>query len=174
MAEDKSRLIAMYRRWAYMAIAVLASFLLTAGPAFSFLEDRGITYVRSFDMTQKTFFAFQTEIGTANQEIVATMSVKGLYYCYLAMLFSSIGALLFLMHPKGRLLMCDIAILAAGIYYVLLVVYALRISDVYFATLAPTWVAFMPAVVLEMMVLTHRNVIKYGHYLDEENAAEAD
>ena len=157
----------MYRRWAYMAIAVLAAILMTAKAPFSFQEDKGIIYVRSFSMDLQTMVVTQTELETGVAQVTATMSVAGLYYCYWIMLFGSLACLIFMIHPKGRLVMCDITMIAAGVYYVLLVIYALRISDAQYATLAPTWAAFMPAVVLEMMILVHRNVLKYGHFLDE-------
>lgn len=51
-------------------------------------------------------------------------------------------------------------------FYGLLIYYALRISEEY-ATFALTWVAFMPAVVIAMMVALNRNVAQYGNYFDD-------
>ena len=168
MAEAKTRKIAMYRRWAYMAIAILAASLLSVSSPLSFLQDEGIIYIRSFEMNQKYFTVLQTELDSGVQEVAETMSVKGLYYCYLVMLLGSIGALLCVMSPQTRLWLCVITIVGAGAYYVLLIYYSIRIADVHFATVGVSWGTFLPAIVLEMMVLTHRNVLKYGHYLDEE------
>lgn len=174
MAEDKTKKIAMYRRWAYMAIAILAAALLPLSSPLSFLQDEGIIYIRSFTMNQERFMMLQTELDSGLTEVAATMPVKGLYYCYWVMLFGSIGALLCMMSPVARLWMCDITMVAAGAYYVLLVIYALRIADTYFATMGVAWGTLLPAVVLEMMVLTHGNVRRYGHYLDDEIEGEED
>ena len=167
MAEDKTKLTAMYRRWAYMAVAIIAAFLLTTGPSFTFLQDKGILYIRSFAMNQESFVVTQTELENGVEHVTGMMSVKGLYYCYLVMLYSCIAALLMMIHTRARLLLCDVAIVASAAYYLLLVIYSMRISDIHFATMAPTWRLFLPAIVLEMMALTHRNVMKYGHYMDD-------
>lgn len=174
MAEDKTKKIAMYRRWAYMAIAILAAALLPLSSPLSFLQDEGIIYIRSFTMNQERFMMLQTELDSGVTEVAATMSVKGLYYCYWAMLIGAVGALLCMMSPYARLWMCDITMVAAGAYYVLLIIYALRIGDVYFPTIGVSWGTFLPAIVLEMMVLTHGNVHRYGHYLDDEIEGEED
>ena len=60
MAEDKTKKIAMYRRWAYMAIAILAAALLPLTSPLSFLQDEGIIYLRSFTMNQERFMMLQT------------------------------------------------------------------------------------------------------------------
>lgn len=174
MAEDKTKKIAMYRRWAYMAIAILAAALLPLSSPLSFLQDEGIIYLRSFTMNQERFMMLQTNLESGVTEVAATMPVKGLYYCYWVMLIGAIGALLCMMSPYARLWMCDITMVAAGAYYVLLIIYALRIGDVYFPTIGVSWGTFLPAIVLEMMVLTHGNVHRYGHYLDDEIEGEED
>lgn len=170
--DDKIRKTAMYRRWAYMAVAILAILLMKSGPAFSFADDKGIIYVRSFSMDMEQLEVTQTELATGVGHTTAVMSVKGLYYCYWAMLIGSIAALLSVMGKRWRLRFCVFTIIAAGVYYILLIYYAMQISEDFFATLLPTWTVFLPAVVLEMMVLTLRNIRNYGHYLDEENANE--
>jgi hypothetical protein len=62
--------------------------------------------------------------------------------------------------------MCYLTIAAAAAYYICLIVYALQISG-HYATLAPTWTAFLPAIVLEAMALLRRNLQVYGHYFDD-------
>ena len=53
---DHATLSAMYRRWAYMLIAIAASAVMFLHPVFSFQQDKGIIYVRSFSMDQKRFY----------------------------------------------------------------------------------------------------------------------
>ena len=87
---DKKLFQAMYRRWIYMLIAIGASMFLLSHPVFSFKEDQGIIYIRSFSMDKTTFYVTQTELKTGAEHITATMSVKGLYYCNWAMLLGCI------------------------------------------------------------------------------------
>ena len=61
---EKSRRNAIYRRLLYMVVAILAAALLPLKPAFSFQEDKGIIYIRSFEMDQKTFYVTQTDMET--------------------------------------------------------------------------------------------------------------
>lgn len=150
---------AMYRRWVYMAVAIVAAALLPMKPVFSFQTDKGIIYERSFSMDDRTFYVVQTELDTGKAHLVATMPVKGLRYCYLAMLWGSILCLL-CFYPEWRVWGCVFTAVAAGMYYVLMAYYAVVIAEDYYATLYPNYMAILPAVVLQMMVLTRRNVIK--------------
>ena len=149
----------MYRRWVYMAIAIVAAALMPLKSVFSFQTDRGIIYERSFSMDDRTFYVVQTELDTGKAHLVATMPVKGLHYCYLAMLYGSILCLL-CFYPEWRVWVCVFTAVAAGMYYVLMAYYAVVIAEDYYATLYPNYMAILPAVVLQMMVLTRRNVIK--------------
>ena len=60
----------------------------------------------------------------------------------------------------------------AGIYYVLMVFYALRMSDNHYATLYPNVIALLPAVVLQMMVFLRHNIIRT--LIDEDDANKGD
>ena len=162
---------AMYRRWVYMVVAIVAAALIPMKPVFSFQTDRGIIYERSFSMDDRTFYVVQTELDTGKAHLVATMPVKGLRYCYLAMLWGSILCLLcfypewrvwvcVFFYPEWRVWVCVFTAVAAGMYYVLMAYYAVVIAEDYYATLYPNYMAILPAVVLQMMVLTRRNVIK--------------
>lgn len=147
------------RRWAYMAIAIIAALLLEFRPVFSFQEDKGIKYVRSFTMDQKTFVVTQTELDTNASAVTDTMSVKGLFYCYRAMLCGCILCFLCFFSWKGRIWIAFLTALIAGSYYIIMVYYALRISDNFFATLYPNWPAVLPAITCQMMLMVRRNVI---------------
>ena len=70
----------MYRRWAYMAIAIIASYLIAVKPVFSFTSDKGMTYERSFTMDMKQFQVTQTVLGTLDEEqkqVTPEREVKG-------------------------------------------------------------------------------------------------
>lgn len=163
---DKAKKNAMYRRLAYMAFAIIAAALMAVKPPFSFQSDQGIKYIRSFSMTQKEFVVTQTDLKTGAAQATETMSVKGLYYCYRVMLACSILCLFFIIHTRARVVMCYLTMAGAAAYYVFLVIYALRIAD-HYATLLPTWAAFLPAIALEMMILLRRNLHTYGNYFDD-------
>ena len=154
-----------------MAVAIAAAALLGTRPIFNFQSDRGILYTRSFSMEdQKLFVVTQTELRTGAEEVAATMSVKGLYYCSRAMLWGSILCLLCFFSYRGRMSMIYATIAAAGIFYVLMLVYAMRMSDQHYATLYPNFAAVLPAVVLQAMILVRRNII--AEKVDENNGEE--
>ena len=66
MGQDSQRFLtmAMYRRWAYMVVAILVSTWLLDATVFNFEDDKGILYIRSFDMNQEEFVVTQTELDT--------------------------------------------------------------------------------------------------------------
>ena len=158
--ELKNSIYPRLRRWAYMVLAIITSALLFVAPVFHFQEDKGILYVRSFSMDQETFEVIQTEISTNMQQVVDTMSVKGLYYCAWGMLATSIACFLCFFRKRWRIALCFITIGFASAYYVLLIYYALRIEEAYFATLSPSWIAILPAIVLQLMLLIRREMIR--------------
>ena len=162
----------MYRRWIYMLIAIGASMFLLSHPVFSFKEDQGIIYIRSFSMDKTTFYVTQTELKTGAEHITATMSVKGLYYCNWAMLLGCILCFFCFFSFSWRMRLALITAFIAGIYYVLMVFYALRMSDNHYATLYPNVIALLPAVVLQMMVFLRHNIIRT--LIDEDDANKGD
>lgn len=170
--DSDSRLITMYRRWSYMVLAIIAAAVLINKPIFRFQSDKGIIYVRSFSMDEKNFVVTQTELATGLEEVTEVMSVKWLYYCNKLMLWTSILCFLCFFSFRGRLVLADLTMILAGAYYVLVLYYAMKISDWHYATLYPNWAVFLPAVVLQCMVLTHRNVVVSARSFnsDEEQA----
>ena len=150
----------MYRRWAYMIIAIMASALLFTRPVFSFQEDKGMKYVRSFSMTETNLYVTQTELDSNISQTTAAMSVRGLYYCNQAMLWGAILCFLFFFSNGWRVRIATLTAFVSGAYYVLMVYYALRIEDEQYATLYPNLMAFLPAVVCQMMILTRHNVLQ--------------
>ena len=150
----------MYRRWIYMILAIIASAFLFTRPVLSFQEDRGIIYIRSFAMDQKVFTVTLTDLKTNVETVTQTMSVAGLYYCNKAMLYGSILCFLCFFSYKWRIRLAMFTAFCSGAYYILMVYYALRMSSDYYATLTPNFMALLPGIVLQMMVMVRQNVIK--------------
>lgn len=174
ISEEKMKATAMYRRWAYMVVAIIASLLISVSPTYSFMPDQGTFSVRSFSMTKTKVIVTQTLKDTGIKRVLATRSVAGIYVCFWAMLLGSITCFLMFYSSRIRIYSCFFTIGAAGLYYVFLVYYALRISGEQYCTLAPTWTVILPAIVLEMMILVFRNVTRYGTYLEEVTDEETD
>lgn len=162
MGQDSQRFLtmAMYRRWAYMVVAILVSTWLLDAAVFNFEDDKGILYIRSFDMNQEEFVVTQTELDTGLSHPWARMSVKGLYYLDKVMQWSCIACLLCFFSNRWRVRIATFTALVAGLYYVLLIYYAMQISDVHYATFYPNFKVFLPAVVCQLMILVRQNVIR--------------
>ena len=163
MGKKKDSLIPprMLRRWLYMAVAIIAAATLGTRPVFNFQSDTGILYTRSFSMEdQKQFVVTQRELSTGAEEVAAIMSVKGLYYCSKAMLWGSILCLLCFFSYRGRMTLIFVTVAAAGLFYILMIVYAIRMTDQHYATLYPNFAAIWPAIVLQAMLLTRSNMIR--------------
>ena len=150
---------AMYRRWIYMAVALIASVILLHQPTCKFLDDKGIIYVRSFTMTQTEFTVIQTELNAPINHITATMSVKGLYYCIKAMIYGIVLCFLCWFDDKWRIILAVATAVIAGLYYVILAYYVSRIAAQHYASVYPTIAAILPAIVCQMMLLVRRNVV---------------
>lgn len=151
----------MLRRWIYMSIAIIAAALLGTRPVFNFQSDTGMLYTRSFSMEdQKQFVVTQRELSTGAEEVAAIMSVKGLYYCSKAMLWGSMLCLLCFFSYRGRMTLIFVTVAAAGLFYILMIVYAIRMTDQHYATLYPNFAAIWPAIVLQAMLLTRSNMIR--------------
>ena len=163
MGKKKDSLIPprMLRRWLDMAVAISAAAPLGTRPVFNFQSDTGILYTRSFSMEdQKQFVVTQRELSTGAEEVAAVMSVKGLYYCSKAMLWGSILCLLCFFSYRGRMTLIFVTVAAAGLFYILMIVYAIRMTDQHYATLYPNFAAVLPAIVLQAMLLTRSNMIR--------------
>ena len=158
---EKSRRHAIYRRMVYMVVAIVAAALLPIKPVFNFQEDKGIIYVRSFEMDNISFRVIQTEMATGLKEVTEEMSVVGLYICYKAILWGAILCLLCFMSYRWRIIICTIVIVLTGVYYLLIIIYAMKISDIHYATLTPSIIALiLPAIVLQAMILTRHSTLK--------------
>ena len=165
--ENKVNRIAMYRRWAYIAIALTAVCLLRITPLFTFATDKGILYDRSFTMDLHEFQVIQTTLDTNVHQVWGTISVNGLYVLQQIMFWALIVCFVVFFPTWVRWYLSMGIAITGGAFYVLMIIYAQRITDLEYATLAPSWGAFLPAVVITMMILLNRNVAKFGNVLDE-------
>lgn len=157
---DQGELSAFYRRLSYMAIAIVASLLLFLHPVFNFQEDKGIIYVRSFSMDQKNFYVTQTDLKTGAAEITNTTSVKWFYYFNQAMLWGSILCFLCFFNNPLRITIAYLTAMLSGSYYILVMYYAMMLSDLHYTTLYPNYMVILPGIVCAMMLLTSKNVIQ--------------
>ena len=158
--QKKIPLYIAWRPWIYMAVALVAVVLIRIAPVFSFQEEKGIVHVRSFTMDVKEFVEWRTDLQTGAKHVENTLSVWGLYCCYLVMLCGSIACLLCFFDDYLRFLLCALVIAAAGVYYVLIVYYAIRISDEFYATFYPSFTIICPAIVLQSMAWVRKDIIR--------------
>ena len=159
-AQKKIPFYIAWRPWIYMAVALVAALLIRIAPVFSFQEEKGIVHVRNFTMDVKEFVEWRTDLQTGAKHVENTLSVWGLYCCYLVMLCGSIACLLCFFDNYLRFLLCTLVILAAGVYYLLIAYYAIRISDEFFATFYLTLTIVCPAVVLQSMAWVRKDIIR--------------
>ncbi|MBR3408215.1 MAG: DUF4293 family protein [Paludibacteraceae bacterium] len=157
----------IYKRWLFMLVAIAAAMVLRYVPVFEFQGDKGVISNRTYEMDQKNFYAWQTNFDTNERVIVGVVSVKGLYYCDLAMIGTSILCLLCFFSDRWRIWLTLITVLLCGAYYALMAYYAMHISDEWFPTIYPTLAAILPAVVLEAMVLTRKSLLHEIRHTDE-------
>ena len=150
-----------------MLVAIAAAMVLRYVPVFEFQGDKGVISNRTYEMDQKNFYAWQTNFDTNERVIVGVVSVKGLYYCDLAMIGTSILCLLCFFSDRWRIWLTLITVLLCGAYYALMAYYAMHISDEWFPTIYPTLAAILPAVVLEAMVLTRKSLLHEIRHTDE-------
>ena len=143
-----------------MIIAVIASWLLLSHPVFSFQDDKGIIYTRSFSMDTKLFYVTQTKLETGAEEVTATMSVAGLYYTAWVMFILCATSLLCFFNARWRMTLNVIAAICAGVYYILMIYYAIAMTDNHYTTLYPNLYALLPAIVLQFMLLVRRSTAR--------------
>ena len=157
----------------YNVIAIVASIVLLFVPVFSFIGDQGIIYLREFVMDTRTFSIVQTELATGKVSVLISMSVRGMYYCAWAMTVVSIICLLCYMRRWKRKL-SRVVIILAGLYYVLMIYYAIKMTGTYYATLYLNLAAVLPAVIiLSMRVIrqeTKRSIIDSIGIEEEERS----
>ena len=147
------------KRILFMLIAIGASYLLIDIPTLSFQSDTGIIYVRDYSMTTELFSVTQTDMETGAREVVESMSVRGFKFSAYAMLIFSGLAFLCFFNTMWRSVLCVLAASSAGVYYLLMVYYAIQIAENHMATIYPNWGAILPFLVILMMEMVRKDTI---------------
>jgi len=111
-------------------------------------------------MTTRTFEVHHIEMATGIDKLMWTMSVKGLFYGALAILIGCIGCTVFYPLHRLRILISSITAFAAGTYYLIMMYYAIRLSQKFFLILYPNWVALLPVVVLVTMLWIRKDTVR--------------
>ena len=153
----------------FIIISIIASVTLLNHPVFSFKEDKGILYVRSFSMDSSNFYVIQTNISNGVADIIDIMPVSGLHICAWAMVLTCVAALLCFWDELWRMRICIAAIVFAGAYYILMIYYAVEITDEYYSTLYPNLFALLPAVVMHLLLIVRKDI---AHMLLSQNENE--
>lgn len=169
---DHKTLHAMYRRWAYMLIAIGAALFMTTRPVFDFQEDQGIIYMRSFTMDKHFFYVTQTDLTNGAQEVTDVMSVNLLYTWNKALIWLTILCFVCFWSNRWRMWIALITAVVAGSYYFLMIYYAVVMADEHYCTLYPNIMTIFPAIILEMMILVRHNIVSTLVYLDDISGEE--
>ncbi|MBQ2540125.1 MAG: DUF4293 family protein [Paludibacteraceae bacterium] len=157
----------MYKRWIFMLVAILASIVLLNIPVFRFQSDKGIISNRTYEMDQKNFYVWQTDFETNQKTLVGVVSVNKLYYCNLLIIGTSILCLLCFFSETWRIRLTLLTVFLCGAYYALMLYYAMRLSNEWFPTIYPRVSAILPAVTMEMMILTRKSMLREIRHSDE-------
>ena len=159
---------ALFRKWAYMLLAIIASCTMLTHPVCNFLDDKGIIYVRSFSMTQTEFKVTQTELQSNVSYVTDTMPVTGLLYIIIAMIIGSVLCFICFLDDQWRIVLATTTAVIAGFYYIFLIYYILKMTEDYYATVYPNAMAILPAIVSWLMIFTRKIVV------DEVKAGQND
>lgn len=166
--ENRIRSFAMYRRWAYMAVAIIATWMLSVAPPFVFKGDEGFIYNRSYSMDMHNVVRSSKPLAETTPDTPREVmgSIEGLYYVYKIMFWSIIACFLIFYPTRIRWYLSLIVVLEAAVFYALYIHYVMNVADSD-VTLGPSWMVIFPAIVIAAMVLLNRNVAKYGNYFDD-------
>ena len=157
---EKKRVPDWLKRLIFILLAIIATLVLKDHPVFSFQEDKGIIYIRSFTMDNYDFYVIQTNISTGASDIIDIMSVSGLHFCAWAILVVCGLTFIWFWDDVWRMRLCVLAAVLAGVYYIIMIYYALEITDEYFTTLYPNIFAVLPAIVLQLMLIVRRSIAR--------------
>ena len=157
----------MYR-WVSMFSALVAAVAMNYFTVLSFQPDRGIIYIRSYEMTQTVFRVTQTKLDNSEEsEVVAVISLKWLNRAKWAIIAMTILCTLCFFSNKLQITVSLLTLVVCVLYYVILIYYAIQISDEQFPTMYPTLAAVLPAIVMQMMILLRKNILQDVRHRDE-------
>ena len=155
-------------RWIYMLLAFAAAYTMNYFTVLEFQPDKGIIYMRNYEMTQSRFIVTQTELeGEHKTEVVAVVSLKWLNRAKWAIIAMTILCTLCFFSNKLQITVSLLTLVVCVLYYVILIYYAIRISDEQFPTMYPTLAAVLPAIVMQMMILLRKNILQDVRHRDE-------
>lgn len=155
------------KRLLYMLVAIIATIPMHFYPDLNFQSDKGIIYMRSYEMDQTHFRVIQTKLDNSENEVVATMSIVWLKRAKWAILGATILCLLCFFNNQWRIIISLLTIVLCGTYYIVLISYSMRISDAEFPTIYPTLITVLPAIVVQMMILLRKNILEDVRHRDE-------
>jgi hypothetical protein len=149
----------LIRKWARLLLAIASSVLLLTQPVFSFPDDIGLENTRTYVMTTRMFEVHHIEFATGMDKLVGSMSVSGLFYGALAILIGCVICTISYSYHMVRILMSSITAFLAGTYYVIMVYYAILLSDNFYMILYPNLFALLPLVVLITMLSIRKETV---------------
>ena len=158
--KNKNKRNRLLLKWGRLVLAIVSSILLLNKPVFNFIDEKGIVSVKTYKITTRTFEMHFVDMKTGLDELVGAMSISGLFYGALAIMVGCfLCALLYESH-RLRILICTITAFAAGTYYLIMMYYAIRLSQEFCLILYPNWVALLPVVVLVTMLWIRKDTLR--------------
>ena len=158
--KNKNKRHRLLLKWGRLVLAIVSSIILLNKPVFNFIEEKGIISVRTFKITTRTFEMHYVDMKTGLDELVGAMSISGLFYGALAIMVGCfLCALLYESH-RIRILISSITAFMAGTYYLIMMYYAIRLSQEFCLILYPNWVALLPAIVLVTMLWIRKDTLR--------------
>ena len=158
--KNKNKRHRLLLKWGRLVLAIVSSIILLNKPVFNFIDEKGIENTRTYVMTTRTFEVHHIEMATGIDKLMGTMSVKGFFYGALAILIGCVVCTVFYSFHRFRILISTITAFAAGTYYMIMMYYAIRLSQEFFLILYPNWVALLPVVVLVTMLWIRKDTLR--------------
>ena len=158
--KNKNKRHRLLLKWGRLVLAIVSSIILLNKPVFNFIDEKGIISVKTYKITTRTFEMHFVDMKTGLDELVGAMSISGLFYGALAIMVGCfLCALLYESH-RIRILICSITAFMAGTYYLIMMYYAIRLSQEFCLILYPNWVALLPAIVLVTMLWIRKDTLR--------------
>lgn len=155
----KRRVNRQVRKWVRLVLAIVASVFLLNKPVFSFPDEIGLEHVRTHTMTPHRFERHHIEMATGIDKLVGAMSVKGLYYCAIAIFIGCIACVVVYESHQLRIISSTITACFAGVYYLLMFYYAIKLTEKFFLMLYPNFYALLPLIVLICMLSIRKETV---------------
>ncbi len=155
----KNKQLKLVRKWGRLLLAIASAILLLNQPAFSFVDEPGLESNRIFTMTTRTFEMHHIEMATGIDHLIASTSVKGFFYGALIILLACVICTVFYSFHRFRILMSSITAFLAGTYYLIMMYYAIRLSQDFFLILYPNFIALLPSVIIIIMLSIRKETV---------------